>query len=311
MNGSGCTGKGLMARRRGHWRAWGIALLLALGVQPSEACTLWGAAGDGVAGGGTLTAKNRDWTPTQRHELVVLQPAAGYRSVVLTALGGDEPGAKAGVNEKGLAIVSATASQFPKAERKSIPHKTALIRHFLSTCASVAEVLQQLDRMRRPVFYLVADRREIAVIEVAPDGLRSVSRESSGTLHHTNHYCAVEPKGLARQPSASSRQRYARIGELLNTAPRPFSIEEFIRFSEDRNAGPDNSIWRTGSDPDRQRTLAAWLVAIPASGSPQLYLKTADPGQAEQTCRLSVAEALRLKGGDRIPLSAALCRGTD
>jgi len=26
---------------------------------------------------------------------------------------------------------------------------------------------------------------------------------------------------------------------------------------------------------------------------------------------LSVAEALRLKGGDRIPLSAALCRGTD
>jgi hypothetical protein len=304
-------GKGLLAKRRRHRWAWGIAFLLALGAQPSGACTLWGAAGDRVAGGGTLIAKNRDWAPNQQHELVILRPAEGHRSVALMALGGDEPGVKAGVNEKGLAIVSATASQVPSAERKSVQQRKGLIHHLLTTCVSVADVLQQLDLMHRPVFYLVADRKEIAVVEVAPDGQLSVRRASSGTLHHTNHYCAIEPGDSMRKPGASSRQRYGRIEALLNDAPGPFTPEDFIRFSEDRNAGPDNSIWRTGSTPDRHRTLAAWLVTIPASGSPGIYLKTADPGQPERVCRLSVAEALRLTGGDRIPLSAALCRGTD
>jgi hypothetical protein len=283
-------------------------LLCLFSLRPSEGCTLWGAAGAAVADGGTLVAKNRDWAPDHRQELVVLRPSGGYASVALLAVGGDEPGVKAGVNEKGLAIVSATARQFPSAERRRIQQREGLIRHLLSTCASVAEVLQQIDRMRRPVFYLVADRTEIAVIEVAADEPRSVNRKRSGTLHHTNHYCVIEPKGLARKPGASSLRRYARIEELLQTAQRPFTLEAFIRFSEDRSAGPDDSIWRTGSDPDRPRTLATWLVSIPPSGSPRLYLKTADPGQPARVCRLSVAEALRLKGGDRIPPAAALCR---
>jgi hypothetical protein len=283
-------------------------LLCLFSLRPSAACTLWGAAGAAAAGGGTLVAKNRDWAPDHRQELVLLRPPGGYAAVALLAVGGDEPGVKAGVNEKGLAIVSATAAQFSSAARKSIQQKKGLLRHLLATCASVAEVLQQVDGMRRPVFYLVADRREVALIEVAPDGLRAVSRRESGFLHHTNHYCGIEPKEPARPPGAGSRQRYARIGELLEAAERPFTLDAFIRFSQDRNAGPDHSIWRTGSDPARHRTVATWVVDIPASGSPRLYLKTADPGQPERVCRLSVAEALRIKGGDRIPPAAALCR---
>jgi len=53
-------------------------------------------------------------------------------------------------------------------------------------------------------------------------------------------------------------------------------------------AGADYSIWRTGSAPRKTRTLATWLVSIPALGSPRLYLKTADPGEAERLCRLTV-----------------------
>lgn len=302
------TKKAILPNRRRHWWAWAGLLLCLLSSQPSTACTLWGAAGDAVAGGGTLVAKNRDWAPDHSQALGILRPADGFASVVLTAAGSDEPGVKAGVNEKGLTIVSATASQFPSADRKKIQQEKALMRHLLSTCASVAEVLNQIELMRRPVFYLLGDRTEIAVIEVAPEGLRSVTRQDSGTLHHSNHYCRIEPKGLKRKPGTSSRQRHARIEELLKAEERPFTLEAFIRFSEDRSAGPDNSIWRTGSDPARQRTLSTWLVAVPASGSPQLYLKTANPGQPESVCRLSVAEALRLKGGDRIPLAAALCQ---
>jgi hypothetical protein len=283
------------------------AFLWLIALPSSEACTLWAASGAVVENGGTLVAKNRDWAPDHQQELAVLRPAEGYAFIALMAVDNHEPGVKAGVNEKGLVIVSATAGQFPSADRKRIQQKKELMRHLLSTCASVAEVLSQIDLMRRPVFYLAADRNEIALIEVAPGGLRSVTRKSSGTLHHTNHYCAIAPTEPMRKPGASSRQRYARIEELLKSAERPFTKEAFIRFSADHTAGPDNSIWRTGSDPTKQRTLSTWIASIPLSGSPQLFLKTADPEQPERVCRLSVVEALRLKGGDRIPLTAALC----
>jgi hypothetical protein len=297
----------MMKGRRIGW-AWAGALLWLLSFMPSEACTLWGAAGDAVEGGGTLVAKNRDWAPDHRQELVVLSPSEGYRSVALLAVGNDEPGIKAGVNEKGLVIVSATANQIASAERKKVHQKQGLMRHYLATCASVEELLKNIDLLRRPVFYLVADRKETAVIEIGPEGQRTVTRKDSGTLLHTNHYGASEPQNL-RAPGASSLLRYARIDELLKRHGKPFVLDDFIRFSEDRNAGPDNSIWRTGSDPRKRRTLATWLVSIPASGSPILYLKTADPGEPERVCRLAVEEALRLKDGDRIPLAAGRCSG--
>ena len=292
---------------RSRW-AWLGALLWLLSSQPSAACTLWGAAGESVEGGGTLIAKNRDWTPDHRQELLILRPAAGYRSLTLKAVEGSEPGIKAGVNEKGLVIVSAAASQVPAAERRKFRQRKELMAHFLTTCASVAEVLKKVHLLRRPVFYLVGDRKELALIEVAPDGRRSIKNQDSGTLHHANHYCAVDAPDIKPNPGRSSLQRYNRMGELLQNPHKSYALEDFIRFSQDRTAGPDNSIWRTGSSPTRGRTLATWIVSVPASGSPRLYLKTANPGEPEQLCRMSVEEAFRIGDRDRIPLDCELCR---
>jgi hypothetical protein len=274
----------------------------------SHACTLWGAAGGLVAGGGTLVAKNRDWLPDHGQQLRIVRPEQGYASVVLVALGGAEPGTKAGVNEKGLAIVSATAGQVPAADRRRADRRKGLIQRLLSRCADVEELLGQLHEFDRPVFYLVGDGRQIAVIEVAPDGSRCVSRTGSGTLHHTNHYLTLDPAGLARRPGASSRMRSERIAELLQAAGGPFTAAEFVRISEDRNAGPDNSIWRSGSSPSKHRTLAAFIVSLPAGGSPQLYLKLASPGEDERVCRIDVRAALaHPQGGGR----EALCPPPD
>jgi hypothetical protein len=203
-------------------------------------------------------------------------------------------------------VIIATASQVPGTQRKAARQKKELMRFFLTACASVDELLNQVELLRRPVFYLAGDRKEIALIEVAPEGRRSVRRQDSGTLHHTNHYCILDPADLKRKPGASSTQRYARMSELLKGPPAPFAVEDFIRFSADAVAGPDNSIWRTESSPTHKRTLATWLVSVPTAGSPQLYLKTADPGEPEQVCRISVEAALG--GGDRIPLTSELCR---
>jgi isopenicillin-N N-acyltransferase-like protein len=273
----------------------------------SEACTLWGAAGKSVEGGGTLIAKNRDWAPDHRQELTILKGAGGYKFLALKAVGGSDPGIKAGVNEKGLVIVSATANQVTSAERKKFQQKKELMGHFLATCASVQEVLNRVEWMQRPVFYMVGDGQELAFIEIAPGGRRSVARRNSGTLAHTNHYCRIEAQNL-RKPGRSSTQRYARIEELLRSRNTPFAIEDFIRFSQDRNDGPDNSIWRTGSNPHKTRTLATWLVSIPASGSPRLYLKTADPEEPERVCRLSVGDALRRNDRQVISPGSDLCQ---
>jgi hypothetical protein len=299
-----------MMQRRFLRLAWGAAFWWVFSLQPAHTCTLWGAAGSAVDGGGVLITKNRDWAPDHRQQLNIVRAKEGYASVVLVAVGGAEPGTKAGVNEKGLVIVTATVNQVPTAERKRVDQKQGLMRHLLARCASVEDVLKQIELFRRPVFYLVGDRREIAVIEVATNGSRSITRTDSGTLHHTNHYRAIDPPDLKRKPGASSTNRSARIAELLKNPDRPFTVDDFIRFSEDKAAGPDNSIWRTGSAPQKTRSLATWLVAIPATGSPRLYLKTADPGEAERLCRLAVDDALRVTDRDQIPLDGDLCQGT-
>jgi hypothetical protein len=123
-----------------------------------------------------------------------LKETGQYKSLALKAVGGAEPGIKAGVNEKGLSIISATASQVTSAERKKFQQKKELMSHFLATCASVQDALKNLELMRRPVFYMVGDPRELAVIEISPDGRRSVTRKEAGTLHHTNHYCGIDAR---------------------------------------------------------------------------------------------------------------------
>ncbi len=292
--------------------ALALASLLLAGVPaPAHACTLFAAAGTAVEGGGTLIAKNRDWLPDHRQQLIVLAPEGGHRAVALEAVGGAESGVKAGVNERGLAIVSATAGQVSNAERSRVPQTKQLMRRLLTGCADVGEVLARIDLFRRPAFYLVADRREIAMIEVAPDGRHAVSRRQNDVLAHTNHYCALEAPPPGRNPGRSSLARYARIETLLRDAQRPFTLEDFVRFSDDRSDGPDNSIWRTGRAQENRRTLAAWIISIPPAGSPRLYVKTADPGEPERTCRLSAEAALRLRDGERVSLADGLCRPAD
>jgi hypothetical protein len=289
----------------------GIAALFLLTlcfVPLARACTLFAAAGEAVEGGGALIGKNRDWLPDHRQQLIVLAPAGGHPAIALEAVGGAESGVKAGVNAQGLAIVSATAGQVPMAERDTYPQQKQLMRHLLATCAEVEEVLVKIDLFRRPAFYMVADRREIALIEVAPDGRRAVSRRDKDVLSHTNHYCTLELPGTVRNPGRSSLHRYARIQELLQGRSRPFTLEDFVRFSEDRSGGPDNGLWRTGLEEGRRRTLATWIVRIPPTGSPRLYVKTADPGEPERTCSMAVEDALRLGDQARILVGKGLCR---
>jgi hypothetical protein len=53
-------------------------------------------------------------------------------------------------------------------------------------------------------------------------------------------------------------------------------MNDFINFTEDRNDGLDNSIFRLGSKETVPTTLATMVVHIPENGDPRLYLKWRD-----------------------------------
>lgn len=261
---------------------------------PAGACTLFGLAGVAdVAGGGTLLVKNRDWRPDQTQRLALAAPPDGYRYLGLFAAGGDAPGLKAGVNEKGLTVVTATVGSIPREERKAEKGMGGILRRLLSQCASVEEALARADLFgnAKPCFYLLADRREVARVETAPGGRFAVSRTAAGTLEQTNHYLEPSLAGDNRRIGDSSRARAARITELLGELRKPADLPALLALSRDTAGGPDNGIWRTGSRPTSTRSLATFAVAMPPTGPGTLYLRLADPGAPErtQTVRLDAA----------------------
>jgi hypothetical protein len=260
-----------------------LAPLLAVPSLPSAAtaCTLWAAAGERAAEG-VLIAKNRDWKP-EADEVRMASLKGGRRYVGLFPIreGFVKPGAVAGISEMGLVFVSATAGSVPAAEREK---GAAGLSGKILSCESVAEVLKAKEMFigGRPAIYLLADRERIAWIEVAPRGLVEVMSTDSGTLCHTNHYLAEKLGPANVRIGRSSSIRHDRIRQLLETGPSLLTRADFIAFSRDMHAGPDNSIWRTGGKPGGERTLATWIVALPKAAPPELLIRLANPGEDER-----------------------------
>jgi hypothetical protein len=259
-----------------------LAALLALSPR-AEACTLWAAAGPRAEDGGTVLAKNRDWKPGQDQSVVRVRPDGGFRYVALRAQDADGAGLKAGTNERGLSVATATASAVPEPRRGS---GGPSVGDLLASCATVEDVLARQAEFTRAAFWMVADRSRAAVLEVAPGGRTAVRTVTDGTLAQANHYVAGPFRLLNGRGLSGSRARLARIEALLAGRPAPLSASDFARFSEDRAGGPDKSLWRTGSGPDRSRTVASWIAAAPPDGPPRVRVVLADPGKPRQVLEL-------------------------
>jgi hypothetical protein len=271
-----------------------VGLLLSLAWQPAQACTLFAAVGQSVQGGGAIIAKNRDRTPLASG-LKVFAPQAGYRHVGLVSLDAPAAPAVAGINEKGLVVVDASPSSLPITEEdaSAVPLTQAL----LTRCASVQEVLAQKELFGAsyPVFEMVADRHQAAIIEVAPGGQVSIQAISQGTLCHTNHYLASPLLWANQTPHRSSQVRYKRISRLLDQQRGPFTFADFLVCSQDRSAGPDNSINRVGSTPDQTRTLATFVVHL-SDEAPHVFARMTNPGEPDRIVNFGLEPALWGKG---------------
>lgn len=235
------------------------------------ACTLFSATGDSVVGGGSIIVKNRDFKPEPQMLKVVREDGnAFYGLYAMTSP--NKWSLKGGVNAKGLVVVSASASSIPKAQKQAMPTKP-YIKNTLKHCNNVAEALSNKENFVSPQFLMLADNREIAYVEVAGPGQIHVERKSQGSLTHTNHYLGTELSYLNGNPVVSSHVRYARINELVNNTTAPFSLDDFIRISQDQNAGVNNSIWRVGSTPTSTQTLATFAVQLLPNEGFKVWIK--------------------------------------
>jgi hypothetical protein len=269
-------------------------LLLSVALHPAQACTLFAAAGSSVRGGGTIIAKNRDRCPLASG-LKVFVPQDGYRHLGLVSRDFPKGPAVAGINEKGLVVVDASPSSLAPQEEdcRAIPLTQAL----LTRCASVAEILAQTELLRAsyPVFEIVADRRQVAVIEIAPEGQVSIQVSNQGTLYHTNHYLSSQLLWANQMACHSSKVRFRRIQQLLACQGGPFTFADFLVFSQDRHAGPDKSINRLGSTLRETRTLATFVVQL-SDDAPHVFVRISNPGEPDKIVNFRLEPALWDKG---------------
>ena len=266
-------------------RRVGTVALLACGLAApgvSRACTLWGAAG-ADANGGTILSKNRDWKPDHVQTLELHRVKGRFAYFGLYAIGNDAEGLKEGVNEKGLCVVTATAGSILKATRQADPGRGGVMSTLLqryATCDQILADQETLFRNRKPTFLMISDPKQILVLEVGLRGRYALKAVESGTAAHSNHFLDASLTNCNSRVGESSSARVARIGELLEKAPRPLRTPAFVAMSRDSQGGVNNSLWRTSSG---SATLSSWIIETPRSGPPTLRVLLANPGRPEQT----------------------------
>ncbi len=223
-----------------------------------------------------LIAKNRDEIPDIQ-SVVAFHPAQGFSFLALVSQQkqGGSYVVRAGINQYGLTIVNMAASVLKNYPSYADRYDDGddLMRAVLTQYKSIAGVMGNLPLLVAahpyPEFYLLADSTQTALIELAPDGQYSVSLSNSVPLYHTNNYEAAGFMQYNTFYLEDSMNRYKRIADLMNSMS-VYSMDTFITFAHDHDAGTNDSIFRTGIDsnnPDTPRTLATFIASIPKDQS--------------------------------------------
>ncbi|KAF0233870.1 MAG: hypothetical protein FD177_1282 [Desulfovibrionaceae bacterium] len=262
------------------------------------ACTLWSLSGDHVQGGGTLIAKNRDFTTDIPNHFEVITPENGYRMFAMVATSAEgKRSLVGGVNEHGLAVVTATVGTIPKDERISRSRAGKLqnpTRTLLTRFQSLRELLASPEtlRMLYPVFALVADSTGAVMIEASGGDYRILPVAPGEAGVHTNHPLTNDfPDIWETRAAKGSQVRLDRMRTLLDQSHGKLGLSGFSALSLDRDGGPDQSIFRVGSASGKPRTLGTLAAWLPLAGAPVVFARLTNDGQdvVEKTFTLDAA----------------------
>ena len=256
----------------------------------ARACTIWAATGEKVKDKGSIVAKNRDNLSSLYTALRFVSPEKGFSFFGIFDIEADGY-VTAGINEKGLVVVNASANSVPRKKRHVATED--LTERILTSFDSVNAVLsvKEFFQNSHPAIYIIGDASKIASVEVAPGGKTSVAIKENGILAFTNHYTDTDLLGANERSSRSSFARLKRINYLIGRHTSPFTLDDFIAFSNDRNGGSEGALWTARTPTGKIRTLASWIVYLPANGFPELYVKLANPDEPENTQRITLDSA--------------------
>jgi len=265
-----------------------LAVCVCFPFSASRACTIFAATGDMVKNRGSIIAKNRDNLSYLYTALKFVRPENGLAFVGIFDVRADGY-VTAGINEKGLTIVNASAVTVPIKKRHVATED--LTERLLTSFDSVRAVLFQRDLFQKshPALYIMGDATQIASVEVAPQGkVAFVVRENRGRLALTNHYTHRELRDANERLSKGSVLRLRRVNYLMKSHGAPFTIDDFIAFSNDTNAGRQGALWREAHGYETTRTLAGWVVYVPTEGFPELYVKLVNSGESSSLKRMTL-----------------------
>lgn len=258
-----------------------VMLFFIFNLIPSvNACTIWAARGENVQGGGTLIAKNRDNLTGLYTALKTVFPEKGNAFSGLFDVEADGY-VVAGVNDKGLAVVNSSANSIPDKQRLTATEDVT--EKLLLFFSSVDDILAEKDFFRKthPALYIIGDAMKIASVEVAPNGRVSIEVHTNGTLALTNHYTSASLTDINERISKRNLMRLGHINRLLSRQTTRLTMASFIAFSNSKGEKPEEALWRDGGSSGKIRTLAGWMVFIPLSGPPELYIRLANPLESE------------------------------
>ena len=245
----------------------------------SLACTSWATLSN--TGQSIFMAKNRDRTfkypqslrmfRGEKHDFFALTEDRP------TANGEQQHLVKAGINDRGLAVVSLGAATLPESERRGSVR--SVMAEILFSYETVAEVLQHANEIfpkSKPKFYGLVDRARFVYVEVGKDGEFKVLESPNSPLFHTNHFLSPELAKFNVRPYPSSTIRLQTVKELMERAAGGFDFEKFISIRLNRDHCSDNSdncIFRIKSASSESiQTIASWIIEIPKSGPPHLVV---------------------------------------
>jgi len=247
-------------------------------------CTLFGAIGDSVQGGGVLIGKTRDRSNKLEQVFIEVCPAKGFRYRGIATKGTKR--VTSGINDKGLVVVSAAASGMEK------EGKVTTVGKILSKASSVDEVMAMVQKgeIQGPIYYLVGDIHKIALLEVNHRHQYDSLVKEDGILCHTNHFILKDVRNFNRKIGASSQARLNRIERLLEDGP--LSREKFMTMTRDHSNGPgDNSICRHSEAETRlsEQTVSAAVYYLPKEAAPETWVSLGQPCQSTFSSHPSAA----------------------
>lgn len=243
-------------------------LLLLLTTSEGRACTLWAYCNTIAEGREIYIGKVRDTVLNHSEEVRFVHNPGELSYSGIFAIGADNEYTynplKAGTNEKGLTVIFSSIGTIPPSIRFPLSEKDPL-HTVLSRYSSVEEAIKNPSIFGNPKIVLLADKNEIAKIEIGLDGKVSIRRTKSGFLVATNHYVELSEQNL-QAIETSSIERLRAVEKILNDS---------LASDTDTNSKIIQAVTRRSG---KVQTTSVWTSKISFDGKPSIdYIPVVSP----------------------------------